>query len=470
MKENEEIQKILSSPAKMIYTGHDESDFLSATHCNLCEKPLGTDRVRDHCHISGKYRSALHSSCNLRYKLSKNVPVIFHNGKNYDSHFILQELGQFGEKKVSCIPNNTEKYISFSVDNLVFMDSIQFMNASLDTLVTNLSKSGGLSRFQHLIKHTENNKASLLLRKGVYCYEYMDGPDKFNCDCLPPIDAFYSYLSDETISKEDYNYAIEIWQAFNIPNLGVYHDLYLLSDTLLLADVFENFREFCFDHYGLDCLHFQTLPPLSWQACLKMTKVKLKLLTDPTMFIFCEEMLRGGISTINRKYAKANNPHMDDYNPNEENSYIVYLDANNLYGYAMSDPLPVSHFEWLSDADIENFDFERLDYNQQLGYIFDVDLSYPEHLHDLHNSYPLAPQKLEFDETMLSDYSKHLYEHLSSDTSKQSAEPFHYKSVPKLIPNLNDKANYILHGKSLALYLRLGMEVKRINRVLRFVQ
>ena len=138
----------------------------------------------------------------------------------------------------------------------------------------------------------------------------MNGPDKYNCDCLPPIEAFYSSLSDETIIEEDYNYAKEIWQAFNIPNSGIYQDLYLLSDTLLLTDVFENFREFCFDQYGLHCLHFQ--------ACLEMTKVKLELLTDPTMFNFCEEMLRGGISTINRKYAKANNPHMNEHNPNEE--------------------------------------------------------------------------------------------------------------------------------------------------------
>ena len=171
------------------------------------------------------------------------------------------------------------------------------MNASLDTLVTNLNQRGGLSRFQHLIKHTENSKAPLLLRKGVYCYKYMDGPEKFEMKSLPPIRAFNSSLK-ETNSKEDYEYAQEVWQTFCIKNLGQFHNLYLQTDTLLLADVFDNFREFSFDHYGLDCLHFQTLPTLSSQACLKMTKVQLELLTDPTMYNFCE-MLRGGISTIN---------------------------------------------------------------------------------------------------------------------------------------------------------------------------
>ena len=169
------------------------------------------------------------------------------------------------------------------------------MNASLDTLVTNLNQSRGLSRFQHLMKHTEKSKAPLLLRKGVYCYEYMDGPEKFGLKSLPPIGEFYSSLTEETISKEDYEHAQEVWQTFSIQNLGQYHDLYLLTDTLLLADVFNNFREFCFHHYGLDCLHFQTLPSLLWQACLKMTKVRLELLTDPTMYNFCEEMLRDGI-------------------------------------------------------------------------------------------------------------------------------------------------------------------------------
>ena len=166
------------------------------------------------------------------------------------------------------------------------------MNASLDTLVTNLKQSRGLSRFQHLIKHTENSKAPLLLRKGVYCYKYTDGPEKFELKSLPPIRAFYSSLTKETISKEDYEYAQEVWQTFCIQNLGKFHDLYLLTDTLLLADVFDNFREFCFDHYGLYCLHFQTLPSLSSQVCLKMTKVRLELLTDPTKYKFCGDVER----------------------------------------------------------------------------------------------------------------------------------------------------------------------------------
>ena len=129
----------------------------------------------------------------------------------------------------------------------------------------------------------------------------------------------------------------------------------------MLADVFDNFREFCYNHYGLDCLHFQTLPSLSSQAFLKMTKVRLELLTDPTMYKFCE------MSTINRKHAKANNPYMDDYNPDEKYSYILYLDANNLYGYAMSYPLPISGFQWLSPDEIRDFDLTRLNYIQQVG-------------------------------------------------------------------------------------------------------
>ena len=132
---------------------------------------------------------------------------------------------------------------------------------------------------------------------------------------------------------------------------------------------------------------------------------------------------------------------MDDYNPDEKNSYILYLDANNLYGYAMSDPLPISSFEWLSPDEIKDFDLTRLDHNQQLEYFLDVDLTYPHELHNSHKSYPLAPEKLRVDETMLSNYSKDLYESLFPEKAKQHGESFTYKSVLKLIPNLNDKVN-----------------------------
>ncbi|XP_032231638.1 uncharacterized protein LOC116614590 [Nematostella vectensis] len=186
------------------------------------------------------------------------------------------------------------------------------MNASLDRLVSNLAKEGD-NKFHVLKKYIAADKVPLLLRKGVYPYDYMDSTDKFQELQLPPKETFYSKLKEEPISDEDYEHAQIVFAAFQHQNLGDFHDLYLLSDVLLLADVFENFRSFCLSYYQLDPAHFFTSPSLAWAACLKMTGVELELLTDPDMYLFVEEGVRGGISMISNRYAKANNPYVPGY-------------------------------------------------------------------------------------------------------------------------------------------------------------
>ena len=188
-----------------------------------------------------------------------------------------------------------------------------------------------------------DERRALILRKGVYPYEYMDSFEKFNEASLPPKEVFYSKRTDSHISDDDYEHAKKVWKAFKCETLGDHHDLYLATDTLLLADVFENFRKTSnttkhFKHYGLDPAHYYTSPGLSWDALLKHTDIKLELLTDCNMYLFIEKGMRGGISTEMQRYAKANNSYLHDYDPDKETSYILYLDANNLYGWAMSQP------------------------------------------------------------------------------------------------------------------------------------
>ena len=173
------------------------------------------------------------------------------------------------------------------------------------------------------------------MRKGVYPYEYMDDWNKFNEKVLPSKESFYSNLTLENITKTDYAHANNIFKNFNINNLGEYHDLYVRSDTLLLADIFENFRQSCLKNYELDPVHFVSLPGLAWQACLKKTNVELDLITDYDMLLMIEDGIRGGICHAIKRCAKANNYYMKDYNKNKESSYIQYLDANNLYGMAV---------------------------------------------------------------------------------------------------------------------------------------
>ena len=182
----------------------------------------------------------------------------------------------------------------------------------------------------------------------------MDSFSKFNDTELPEREEFYSLLTDNNISEDDYSRAKDVWNTFNLKNMGEYHDLYLKTDILLLTDVFENFRKTCLTYYKLDPLHYITSPGLSWDAMLKMTKINLELITDIDMQLFIEKGLRGGISTITHRHAKANNKYMKNYDPDKPSSYIMYLDANNLYGWAMSQPLPYRNFKWVNQARINS--------------------------------------------------------------------------------------------------------------------
>ena len=177
----------------------------------------------------------------------------------------------------------------------------------------------------------------------------MDTWERFSKISLPSKEDFYSNLNMEDISDIDYRHANNVFKGFKLENLGDYHDLYVQSDTLLLADVFNNFRNICVKEYEPDPAHFLSLPGLAWQACLKKTNIELELLTDYDMLLMVEEGIRGGICHIIHRYAKANNKYMKNYNNNEESSYIQYLDVNNLYGWAMSKKLPVNGFKWLDN-------------------------------------------------------------------------------------------------------------------------
>ena len=290
-----------------------------ASRCHICFKLFNPKKpkVRDHCHCTGRYRGPTYSLCNLRYRISSYIPVIFHNLLGYDTHLSIKELGKNSRDMMEVIAKNKEDYISFSIKvpvdkyidgkgqekekliELRFIYSFKFMSSSLDSLTRSLVKGGEkLFGFENYLEL----QYELLTRKEVYPYEYMSSWDKFK-ESLPLIEAFYSELSMSKISEDDYQHAQQVWKEFGIRNLGDYHDLYLRTDVVLLANVFEAFRDTCLKHYSLDPTHFYTAAGLAWKACLRKTRVRLELLTDPDMLLMFERGIRGGITQAVHHYA-----------------------------------------------------------------------------------------------------------------------------------------------------------------------
>ena len=232
----------------LVISAEEEERFQLRNICWIYDKlfDVGDNKVRDHCYVTEKYRGSAHWNCNINLKLTKKVPVIFHNLRGYDSHLIMQEIGKF-DVKVNVIPNGLEKYMVFTINSkLVFIDGMQFMNSKLDTLVKNLSNND----LKYLLQEFSRDLSELVKQKGVYPYEYTDRIKKY--EKLPDRCKFFSSLKDDCISEKYYSHAINICNMFKVNPMGDYHDLYLKTDVLLLADVFEKFINTCLEYYGLD--------------------------------------------------------------------------------------------------------------------------------------------------------------------------------------------------------------------------
>ena len=276
--------------------------------------------------------------------------------------------------------------------------------------------NGGISKFV------------LFLRKGVYPYEYMNSWKRFDETSLPDKKTFYSELYLAYITDEDYTYAQKVFEEFNLKNLSDYHDLYFESDALLLADVFENFRNKCIEIYELDPAHFLSAPRLAWQACLKKIGVELELLTDIDMLLIVEKGIRGGICHAIHSYAKANNKYKKLYDKNIISSHLVYLDANNLYGWGMSQKLPVNGFKWIKKLSKFNKNFiKNYDENSNKRYVFEVDVEYPKNLFNIHKDLSFLAERKKIEE------------------------------CKKLVCNIHNKEKYVIHIRVLKQAVNHGL-------------
>ncbi|XP_047515259.1 uncharacterized protein LOC125056273 [Pieris napi] len=419
-----------------------QQDIVSKSiHCYICNKILCGNSMIYHDWFTGEFVGVIHKVCSEKFRVPYTIPVFLHNLSHYDAHFIVHALN-FDEGQVEVLPQNKEKYISFSkvlkINNsnvtLRFVDSLKFLPSSLDTLAKNLTKNN----FNELSKCFPNSEDfKRLTKKGVFPYEFIKDFDTLNYNQLPDLPHFYSSLTDSIISNEDYNHAKDVWNHFNCKNMLDYSNLYLKTDVLLLADIFENFRRVCIKTYDLDPAHYYTAPGLSWDAMLKHTKTEIELLSDIDMIAFIKSGIRGGVSQCSTRYAKANNVYMSDYNAKDKESFLMYFDANNLYGWAMSQYLPTGGFEWVSaDTDF------NVSCSSDIGFILEVDLEYPVDLHDKHSDLPLCPENI----------------------------PVGDAKEIRLIPNLKNKSKYIIHYRNLIQCLKMGLKLLKVYRILKFKQ
>ena len=466
--------------------------YQQAKTCAKCYSPFDRKtykKVRHHDHISGEFLGAYCNECNLKYKYKRFLPVYLHNLKGYDSHLFVKALYQYGYQEnkqgdtIECIPNNEERYISFSktikvgeytiVDKdtgeeeikdatfeIRFLDTLSFMATSIDKLSENLSKDcktieDKRKAFKNVSEQFPDDvEFELMIKKGIYPYDYIDKYNRLYETKLPRQEAFYSQLYNSECSNDDYERAKLVWRTFDCKTMMDYHNLYLVTDVLLLADIWENFREVCYTKYKLDCEYYYTAPSLSFDAMLKLTGVQLELLTNLKMFEFVESGIRGGISQISHRHAIANNKYLQNYDESKEDSYIVYLDANNLYGTAMCEYLPYKDFQWNTDEWTKEKILAVKD-DADKGYLFSVDLHIPSNLHDYMNNYPPCPENISINK---------------SDLNGWQQEGYKNSKIKKLCCTFYDKINYVVNYRYLKLVLSLGVELIQVNKVLEYSQ
>ena len=510
---------------KMEMTEDDKKDFQESNKCHICEQEFTEEqeiersreeqdviesltkkeankilnqqnkKVRDHDHYTGKYRGAAHYVCNINYNFKNfNLPIFFHNLKGYDEHFIIRAYAKYGyyykkmvdkegkpiigedgkqktkkqELKIECIPNSNEKYLSFKVGNMEFKDTFGFMSFALEKLAEFLMLGGGETEFKQTRATFEpkyGNKWNMLLRKGVYPYEYMNSFEKFNETELPAIEAFYTKVKDEGIKQDDYEYAQKIWKEFGIKNMGEYTDLYLKTDVCLLTDIFEAFRNTAIKDNKLDPANYLTAPSLFNDQLYYKTKMEVENITDIDKLLMWENGKRGGNCTIGAdRYLRANNKYMKEYDNTKPSVFTFYIDANALYAGCMTKPLPYGGIKWENDIDrfteeyIKNIPEEGIkDGDNFRGYIFEIDGYYPNEVHEYLNDYTPLP------ENMANEASPYM---------KEAAEQMNIKSKPevKLVCSLKAKTKYTVHYAELKSAIRHGFKLTKIHRVQSFLQ
>ena len=435
----------------IIMTQEDIEDFKNDNICRFCEKEILSDKVRDHCHLTGKYRGPAHNTCNINVKQKDSyfIPFAFHNFSNYDCHMFFKKLVDLKKDKVKfeIIPKTNEEYISVKYGCIRFIDSYRFLSESLDKLVKNLDEND----FK-ILKKEFPDKWHYLNKKLAYPYQYFNSIN----DYKKPVnnlkkEDFFSKLKNDYHDVDEIERTREIIKLFNIKDGEELTKLYCKSDVILLADVFEKFVKVSTEEYKINPLYCVSLPGYTYQCALKYTDIKLQTLQDKDLILLIENNIRGGISSVmGNRYVKS-----------DEDNSILYIDATNLYGYSMSQMLaydeieiwhghPDKYLNWL-DKILNTPD------DSEIGYFLEVDLKYPDNIKQKTKYFPFCPENKKIDSNKYNEYMN-------------TIKPENYTKSKKLICDWTDKKKYLIHYRMLKFYVRHGMIVEKIHEIISFKQ
>ena len=485
-----------------IMTKKDEEDYRNYDICRFCEKEIITDKVGDHCHLTGKYRGSAHSKCNITVTENQSnfLPFIFHNFSNYDCHMFFKKLVDKKNNKVKfdIIPKTNEEYIPVTYGCIRFIDSYRLLSSGLDSLVKTLVDNSHktmknlkeeivvnedildfvnkileedktikdlkkdypneINKLEeaHLNYMGENDlkilrsgfpdKWKYLTKKLAYPYEYFNSIDDYQkpVDNLEKKD-FFSKLKNKCPDDEEIERTKEIIKRFDIKNGEELAEIFLKSDVLLSACVFEKFIKVSINEFKINLLYCVSLPGYTWQCGLKYTGKNLQTLQDIDMILLLENNIRGGISSVMG----------DRYVKSDENKKILHIDANNLYGHSMSEPLPYDEIKFDQNVNLE--DILNFPDDSDIGYFVEADLIYPDNIKEKTKNFPFTPVNKKIILDNFNDYMKEF-------------KPDTYIQTSKLICDSSDKKNYLVHYRMLKFYVRHGMIIDKVHNIISFKQ
>ena len=470
----EEAERLLSYISKPLehLTEEEQSRKDETRACEICgtnfydeDGEIVLSKYSDHCHHSGGgLRFVLCNGCNLHLKEQrKSIPAVAHNATNYDNFHLLKAIfARYNPKSdyFRAVPKTVTKFTEFRYNQVVYKDSFNFLRNSLDQLVKTLEPHE-FGVFNSYFSSLTPLQRDLLRQKGFFCYEYITSPDVLKESCLPPREEFYSSLTGQTISEDEYAHALRVYEVMGCQTIADYLRLYNICDSILLALVWSKYCTANFKNYKICPSHFMSGAHLYYNACLlKMKDERIELMTDYDQFLIIRANIRGGLAGAFLRGHSANNPLLDHFDESKPISYISMWDYNSLYASAQySFQYPTGDYQTLSEP--ETFDLALIQHDSDTGYLLCVDLAYPTEIKEETRHLPLCPSNEIITYDQLSPYNKAYLKQFNLKYPKK---------VRKLVASQNDKNKILLHGEALMFYLSRGMQLKKIHTVISFKQ